>query len=988
MEGSQSLVSIIVRTKDRPKLLQRALQSIGAQTYRPLEAIVVNDGGCDLDQEDLKKTLGDVSLNYIRLETSTGRAHAGNVGIENASGEYLGFLDDDDELYPQHVAILRSRLEGAASSVAYSSVELIEKGYDDQGESVVETKPVIFSKNFSLPDLLFGNYIPFNALLFRSALVKSLELDESFDLYEDWDLLLRCAEINEFNFTDTITAKYYVWGDSQIAQTGDQQAIRQATLRIYEKHKAKFSAAAICTKIFEKDTHIKSLEALTREKEGHIQNITAEARKKEKQLSELFAIVGERDAAISKLWEAIHEKEAHITNFRGIVTEKEAAINQLSAALATAQSRTEELVAAIGEKDSLIAHKDSLIARIEAELGEKARYIEQLHASLAWKLFQKALSITGSFLPVGTRRRRTAKALIQLSALINRQNVGKSVFYLRRGDISGLLRRAGARLEQADIPPPSPSAPADDYARWISKHELSTDDLQMQKSAMLAYTPTLSVLVSVANAPEECVAEMIDSFLLQTYPHGELCIAVNTSGRIQDSIATLAAKDKRIKWRPVVDDPYRGLSEILAVSSGDFVLFLDPTAVLAPFAFFEIARALNENRETDFVYSDEDIISAERVRSHPHFKPDWSPDTLRSFNYIGGFFGMHRSLLDAIGMTVDPVASNSALFDLVLRATEKARNIRHIAKVLFHARGLPAAACDNPLLTANGEGIRRAVLADTYKASVLKTKTGDPKFSLVILNKNSPHFIIPLLESLRGANLNRRYEVVVGDTGSTDNKVLTYYEDCGRDIRIVRGLKYHFSGNYNSLIRNVASAEYIGIMNNDIIIENHDFLEVIESAFSASDVGIVGSKLLYPNGRLQHGGIYFAKQGDYRGLPYHRLHGGDPSRLRSESLAESLEYVPAVTGAFLFCRREDFLSVEGLDENYSEEAQDVDFCLKVRRLGKEIVFLNEDGIIHVENGTRSKGSENWADRRYFLWKWRAFLEASIIESTLNLDRWS
>src|SRR4030066_2407420 len=106
MKKKKALVSLIVRTKDRPKLLKSALQSIADQTYRPTEVVLVNDGGCDLDIEELKGILGDISLNYIRLEKNTGRAHAGNVGIENAGGEYIGFLDDDDEFYPEHVETL------------------------------------------------------------------------------------------------------------------------------------------------------------------------------------------------------------------------------------------------------------------------------------------------------------------------------------------------------------------------------------------------------------------------------------------------------------------------------------------------------------------------------------------------------------------------------------------------------------------------------------------------------------------------------------------------------------------------------------------------------------------------------------------------------------------------------------------------------------------------------------------------------------------
>ena len=120
MNKENRLVSIIVRTKDRPKLLKRALQSIVVQTYRPVEVVLVNDGGCDLDIEELKGILDDIALNYIRLEKNTGRAHAGNVGIEKAKGHYIGFLDDDDEFYPEHLVTLVSFLEHNDYEVAYT----------------------------------------------------------------------------------------------------------------------------------------------------------------------------------------------------------------------------------------------------------------------------------------------------------------------------------------------------------------------------------------------------------------------------------------------------------------------------------------------------------------------------------------------------------------------------------------------------------------------------------------------------------------------------------------------------------------------------------------------------------------------------------------------------------------------------------------------------------------------------------------------------
>jgi glycosyltransferase involved in cell wall biosynthesis len=254
----QPLVSIIVRTKDRPGLLKRALQSIAAQTYRPIEVVLVNDGGCDLDVEELKTILGDVSLNYIRLEKNTGRAHAGNVGIENAKGEYIGFLDDDDEFYQEHVETLVGYMLMNNSSVAYTSVEFKENGQ----------KKWIFGKKFSFNELLIANYIPLIALLFKADFIKSFRFDESFELYEDWDMLIRVGEVSDFLFVNKITAIYNQWGNSQIAFNKPQEYIRESTLKLYKKHINRISPEIIFDmreECYQKDKIIFELEAKIRQ---------------------------------------------------------------------------------------------------------------------------------------------------------------------------------------------------------------------------------------------------------------------------------------------------------------------------------------------------------------------------------------------------------------------------------------------------------------------------------------------------------------------------------------------------------------------------------------------------------------------------------------------------------------------------------------------------------------------------------------------------
>ena len=109
------LVSVIVRTKDRPELLQDALKSIASQTYQSIEAVLVNDGGCEVDQGEAEAILGEIPLSYVKNETSLGRGAALNIGLEKSKGVYVAFLDDDDIYYPDGIAAL---MDGAIKNNA------------------------------------------------------------------------------------------------------------------------------------------------------------------------------------------------------------------------------------------------------------------------------------------------------------------------------------------------------------------------------------------------------------------------------------------------------------------------------------------------------------------------------------------------------------------------------------------------------------------------------------------------------------------------------------------------------------------------------------------------------------------------------------------------------------------------------------------------------------------------------------------------------
>jgi GT2 family glycosyltransferase len=243
------LISVIVRTKDRPKLLKKALRSIHAQTCRPIEVVLVNDGGCALDVGEIKTILSDVRLNYIRLEQNVGRARAGNIGIENATGEYIGFLDDDDEFYPDHLKVLTSKLVNSTLKIAYTEAEVVFVDILGEDEIAEKFKYVFYSQDFSPEMLLIQNYIPFMCLLFKRSVFHSdmVRFDETFEIFEDWKILIKLSEKYWFEHIKKVTARYVQWCDkSQINRRALSESFSQvAYKRILDENMEKITPAAI-----------------------------------------------------------------------------------------------------------------------------------------------------------------------------------------------------------------------------------------------------------------------------------------------------------------------------------------------------------------------------------------------------------------------------------------------------------------------------------------------------------------------------------------------------------------------------------------------------------------------------------------------------------------------------------------------------------------------------------------------------------------------
>lgn len=626
--------------------------------------------------------------------------------------------------------------------------------------------------------------------------------------------------------------------------------------------------------------------------------------------------------------------------------------------------------------DRELTNLQAVVEQKERQLQDVFVQLETIQSSLPFKLLARYNRWRERLLPEGTRRYRLYRLLIKAAHVALDEGLWT------------MFSRAWQYARNRCLKTTVASESHDQrYKLWIKKNEPKCCKLLKYKVLTMKTKPKITIMSFTPKLDRKATEDLVKSLKAQVYSNWELCLLLPYSHPNDGSsrLGSILRRERRVKIKNLDEQNEGQISKEL---QGDFVGILGTDHTLAPFALYEVVKAINEDSSIDVIYSDEDTISQDlKHRSEPRFKPDWSPDTLRSYNYIGEFLIIRKRLFDEIINDVKMSDLNSAeLYDLTLCATEKANRVLHIPKVLHHQieKSSSEPLSILPSIPEEKEAYRKKLTSDVCLTDATEVNVSGVgfKFSIVILTKDKPEYIIPLLKSLQTDDLGRYYEVIVGDTGTSNREVIEFYKTIDTKITIVKGLRYHFSKNYNFLVANYARGEIIGIWNNDIVLPNVSFLNQIEEIFRNPKVGIVGTKLLYPNGTLQHGGVFFKEKGDHVGLPYHRLHGGNPQKLPDVEF----EAVPAVTGAFMFCRKKDYLYLCGFDESYQEEAQDIDLCLKIRRTGQEVVFANIDNIIHIENATRGKGSENWDDRHYFIWKWKSFMEATIFKTELNKER--
>jgi len=484
------------------------------------------------------------------------------------------------------------------------------------------------------------------------------------------------------------------------------------------------------------------------------------------------------------------------------------------------------------------------------------------------------------------------------------------------------------------------------------------------------YSPLVSILMPIRDPEPRWLERALDSLMSQAYANWELCVCDDAPA--QEPARGILSRYERLDGRIKVGHLERGgdtreaTNRALSLAKGEYAGMLDHDDELAPHALFEVVKLLQERPEVDLVYSDEDRIDEAGNRHTPHFKPGWSPDLLLSCDYTSRFSLYRRRLLEEVG-GLRASFDGWHGYDLALRFTERTSSIHHIPKVLYHRRGTPGEDSAAPV-----EGARRALaealerrgvegsVEDGLAPGSLRTKLkieGAPKVSVIIPTRDNVSMLKRCVESIERLTTYPNYEILIVDNDSADPETLEYLNATSHRIVPFRE-EFNYS-RINNFAVTRAGGEYILLLNDDTEVISAEWMEAMLEHAQRPEVGAVGAKLVYPNGRIQHAGVLTGVGSPWG--PRVATHSHQHYPADSPGHAGALKMVrnySAVTAACMMVRTSTFEEIGGLDEGKLRVSfNDVDLCLKLRARGYRIVYTPYAELHHYESASRPHQSD-------------------------------
>ena len=504
--------------------------------------------------------------------------------------------------------------------------------------------------------------------------------------------------------------------------------------------------------------------------------------------------------------------------------------------------------------------------------------------------------------------------------------------------------------------------------------------------------PRVSIITAVYNPPRQAFEETVASVLSQTYDDWEWILTDDCSPHdwVRPRLRELAASDPRItvNEREANGGIVAASNDSLAGATGEFVALLDHDDVLEPRALATMMAAVDDAADpgaVDYLYSDQGLMTEDGETHSPYYKPDWSPERFRHHMYTTHFSVLRRALVLEVG-GFRPGYDGSQDHDLVLRVTERAREVVHVHDVLYHWREVAGSAAADPHAKpyAWNAGVK-AVQDHLDRLGIPATVTKGPSPGLYHVEREPDtttpvSIIIPTIGS-RGRVFGARRTMVVETVRSvleksqhTDLEFVVVYDpptpadvieelrSLGANLKLVAFREpFNFSAKCNVGAIH-ATGDVLVFLNDDMEARSEGVIEHLIAPLREEGVGMTGPKLVFEDLRIQHAGLVYGS-GTVTHAHY-RVPVEDHRRIELDMNRE----VSALTGACVAIRKELFWEVGGFSEELPVNYNDVDFSLKVRHLGHRLVWLHDVELFHFESVSRDntvhRAELGWITRRW------------------------
>lgn len=534
------------------------------------------------------------------------------------------------------------------------------------------------------------------------------------------------------------------------------------------------------------------------------------------------------------------------------------------------------------------------------------------------------------------------------------------------------------------------------YRTWLERHPENPGRPPGLNCGSPSQVPLISIVVSVVGLPLNMLQDTIASVAQQHYAKWELIVTCEASQvqAICNLPEVFGMEEKKVLHVLKVENhSFESLLLGAAHSSGEFVWFVKCGDLLARHALISIVQVLNQSLNADIFYCDEDQSLPDGSDSIPFFKPSWSPELLLSTNYLSYATVFRRTLLSTNILATEENHKVS-LYDCLLWASEKTTNIIHLSSVLYHARGVsnspvPCAASPSEGSSSEKRALERALHRRGIEGNIEEIVPGhfhiryrldqQPLVSILIPTRDRIALLSRCVASIQERTAYTHYEILILDNGSVSGDAKTYFSEIAKKWRVLS-----YPGPFNfSAINNYgaseAKGEYLLFLNDDTEVLTPDWLTIMVEQASRPEIGAVGAKLLYPNRRIQHGGVILG----VGGVAGHAFRHIPNQEWGYHGLAHVTRNCSAVTAACMLVSHTLFRQIRGFDANLPVEYNDVDLCLRIRREGQRIVYAPEAVLYHYESATR-KGTRCRTDEAHIRKTWGEFIQTGDPYYNVNL----